>query len=144
MQTISLPKKIENIPGSEPNQSQIVVEPCFPGYGITIGNALRRVLLSSLPGAAVVGIKIKGVDHEFSALPHLKEDMLEFVLNLKQIRFKMHTDEPVKLEIDVHGKKEVTAGDIKKNSSAEVVNPDLVLGHITDMAGNLTAEIYVG
>lgn len=143
MQKIPLPKKIEYIPGNEPNQGQIVIEPCFPGYGITIGNALRRVLLSSLPGAAVVGIKIKGVDHEFSALPHFKEDMLEFILNLKQIRFKMYSEEPVKLEIDVHGKKEVKAGDIKKNSLVEIANPELVLGHITDMAGSLVAEIFV-
>jgi len=143
MQTIPLPKKIEYIPGNEPNQGQIIVEPCFPGYGITIGNALRRVLLSSLPGAAVVGVKIKGVDHEFSALPHLKEDILEFILNLKQIRFKVYAEEPVKLDLDIHGKKEITAGDIKKNSAVEIANPEFVLGHITDIAGSLTAEIFV-
>ena len=143
MQTIPLPKKIEYIPGNEPNQGQIIIEPCFPGYGITIGNALRRVLLSSLPGAAVVGIKIKGINHEFSALPHLKEDMLEFTLNLKQIRFKVFSEEPVKLELDIHGKKEIKAGDIKKNSAVEIANPDFVLGHITDMAGSLVAEILV-
>lgn len=143
MQTISLPKKIEYLPGKEKNEGKIIIEPCYPGYGITIGNSLRRVLLSSLPGAAVVGIKIKNVDHEFSALPHLKEDMLEFILNLKQIRLKIFSDEAVKLELEVHGKKEIKAGDIKANSLAEVVNPDLVLGHITDMAGKLEAEIFV-
>jgi DNA-directed RNA polymerase subunit alpha len=143
MQTIPLPKKIEYIPGNEPNEGQIVIEPCFPGYGITLGNSLRRVMLSSLPGAAVVGIKIKGVNHEFSSLAHLQEDILEFVLNLKKIRLIMHTDEPVKLEIDAHGKKIITAGDIKKNSAAEIVNPELVLGNITDMSGSFTAEIYV-
>lgn len=143
MQNISLPKKIEFIKGNEPNEGQIVIEPCFPGYGITLGNSLRRVMLSSLPGAAVIGIKIKNVDHEFSALSHLKEDMLEFVLDLKKIRLKMFTDEPVKLELDVHGKKEITAGDIKKNSLVEIVNPELVLGSITDMAGKMEAEITV-
>lgn len=143
MQKIPLPKKIEFIKGDEPHQGLIVIEPCFPGYGITLGNSLRRVLLSSLPGAAVVGVKIKGVDHEFSAIPHLKEDILEFMLNIKQIRFKIHSEEAVKLELSAHGKKEITAGDIKKNSLAEVVNPDLILGNITDMAGSVEMEIYV-
>ncbi len=143
MQTIPLPKKIEFIKGDEPHQGLIVIEPCFPGYGITLGNSLRRVLLSSLPGAAVVGVKIKGVDHEFSAIPHLKEDILEFILKIKQIRFKIHSDETVKLELSVHGKKEIKASDIKKNSLAEVVNPELVLGNITDMAGSVEMEIFV-
>lgn len=142
MQTIPLPKKIEYLPAGEPNQGQIIIEPCFPGFGITLGNSLRRVLLSSLPGAAVVGVKIKGVDHEFSSLSHLQEDILEFILNLKKIRFNMHTDEIVRLELDAHGRKEITAGDIKKNSVAEIVNPDLILGNITDMAGSLQAEIF--
>jgi DNA-directed RNA polymerase subunit alpha len=143
MQKIPLPKKIEFIKGNEPHQGLIVIEPCFPGYGITLGNSLRRVLLSSLPGAAVVGVKIKGVDHEFSAIPHLKEDILEFMLKIKQIRLKIHADETVKLELSVHGKKEITAGDIKKNSSVEIANPELVLGNITDMAGSIEMEIYV-
>jgi len=143
MQKIALPKnvKIEKIEDS--NRARIIIDPCFPGYGITLGNAIRRVLLSSLEGAATVGVKIKDVDHEFMALPHVKEDILEFILNLKQIRFKLHAEDEVKLELEVHGIKEVKAGDIKKNSAIEIVNPDLTLCNITDMAGNLFAEIFV-
>ncbi len=142
MQTISLPKKIEFINGKGPNQKTVIIEPCYPGYGITLGNALRRVLLSSLPGAAVVGVKIKGANHEFMALPNIKEDVLEIILNLKQLRLKIHGDEAVKLELDARGEKEAKAKDIKKNSQAEIVNPDLTLAHITDVAGSLNMEIY--
>lgn len=142
MQTISLPKKIEFIKGKEPNQKSVIIEPCYPGYGLTLGNSLRRVLLSSLPGAAVVGVKIKGASHEFMALPNIKEDVLEIILNLKQLRLKIYGDEAVKLELDARGEKEAKAKDIKKNSQAEIVNPDLTLAHITDVAGSLNMEIY--
>ncbi len=143
MESIALPKKIKFKKGKTPNEGKIYVEPCFPGYGITLGNSLRRVLLSSLPGAAAIGVKIKGIDHEFMPLPHLKEDILEFILNLKKLRLKIHSEEDQILELDVHGKKDVTAGDIKANRQEEIVNPELVLGTITDMAGNLSAEIHV-
>lgn len=143
MQTIALPKKIDFTKGEQPNQGSIVIEPCYPGYGTTLGNSLRRVLLSSLPGAAVIGVKIKGADHEFTTLPHIKEDILEIILNLKQLRMKMFSEEVVKLELEVHGEKEVKASDIKKNSDVEIVNPDLVLAHITEMAGKLEMEIFV-
>lgn len=143
MSTVALPKKIDVQTGDNPNQAKIIIEPCFPGYGVTIGNSLRRVLLSSLPGAAVIGVKIQGVSHEFMALPHLKEDILEFILNLKQLRLKVFTDEVEKLELEIHGKKEIKAADIKKNSNIEIVNPDLVIGNIVDMAGSLNAEIFV-
>ncbi len=143
MSLISLPQKIEISEGETKNHGIITIEPCFPGYGITIGNSLRRVLLSSLSGAAVVGIKIAGANHEFMALPHIKEDILEVILNFKQLRLKVHSDEIVKLELDIHGEKVVKAGDITPNSDVEIVNPDLVLANITDMAGNIQAEIYV-
>jgi len=143
MHTIALPKKVEFEGGDRPNRKKITVEPCFPGYGITLGNSLRRVLLSSLPGAAPIGVKIKGINHEFMTLPHLKEDILEFILNLKNLRLRVFSDEVVKLELDVYGEKEIKASDIKKNAVVEIVNPDLTLGHITDMAGSLQAEIYV-
>jgi len=143
MNTIALPERIQFEKGEKPNQKLVIIKPCYPGYGTTLGNALRRVLLSSLPGAAVVGVKIAGADHEFMTLPHIKEDVLEIVLNLKQLRLKLHSDEVIKLELDAHGEKEVKAGDIKKNSQVEIVNPDLVLAHITNMAGNLSMEIFV-
>lgn len=143
MQTIALPKKIQFIPGASANQQLVVIEPLFPGYGTTVGNSLRRVLLSSLPGAAVIGIKIDGADHEFMAIPKIKEDVLEILLNLKNLYMKIHTDEVVRLELDAHGEKEVKASDIKKNSDVEIINPDLTIAHITDMAGKLKMEIFV-
>jgi DNA-directed RNA polymerase subunit alpha len=145
MQQIALPKKIEFIKGEKPEQKQVIIEPCYPGYGATLGNALRRVMLSSLPGAAVVGVKIKGASHEFMTLPHIKEDVLEIVLALKKLRLKIHSneEETFKLELSVHGEKEVKASDITKNSQVEIINPELTLAHITDMAGNLSMEIFV-
>jgi DNA-directed RNA polymerase subunit alpha len=143
MQNIALPKKIEFKNGASAQEGTVPVEPLFPGYGMTLGNALRRVLLSSLPGAAVIGVKVKGASHEFMALPHVKEDVLEIVLNLKQLRLKIHTEEDVRLELKVKGKKTITAGDIAKNSQAVVKNPDLVLAHITDESGSLEMEIFV-
>ncbi len=143
MQNIALPKKIEFKEGGNPNEGIITVEPLFPGYGMTIGNSLRRVLLSSLPGAAVIGAKIKGASHEFMALPHIKEDVLEMILNLKQLRFKMHSEEEVRLELKVKGKKIVTAADITKNTQVEIKNPELVIANITDEAGTLEMEIVV-
>ena len=143
MNKIALPQKIEFIKGDKPNQGTVIIEPCYPGYGTTLGTALRIVMLSSLEGAAVVGVKIKGADHEFMALPHIKEDVLELVLNFKQIRLKVHSDDIIKLELSVHGEKEVTAADIKANSQVEIINKDLHLADITDMAGNLEVEISV-
>lgn len=144
--TIVLPKKVEFIKGKEGNQGQIVIEPCYPGYGITLGNSLRRVLLSSLPGAAVVGIKIKGAEHEFTTLPKIKEDVLEIILDLKQLRVKIHSEDeeqPIRLELKASGERKVTAKDITKNSQVEIVNPNLHIAEITDKSGNLEIEIFV-
>lgn len=143
MQNIANPKKIEFKEGATPHEGIITIEPLFPGYGMTLGNSLRRVLLSSLPGAAVIGVKIKGASHEFMALPNVKEDVLEMILNLKQLRLKIFTEEEVRLELKVKGKKTVTAADIIKNSQVDIKNPDLVLAHITDEAGSLEMEIVV-
>lgn len=142
MQNIALPKKIEFLKGEQANQEAIVIEPLYPGYGMTLGNSLRRVLLSSLPGAAVTGVKIKGVSHEFMALPHIKEDVLELILNLKQLRLHIFSEEEIKLELKVKGKKKVTAADIK-GGEVEIKNPDLVIANITDETGSLEMEIYV-
>jgi len=143
MQNIALPKKIDFKFGPEVNEGTITIEPLFPGYGMTLGNSLRRVLLSSLPGAAVIGAKIKGASHEFMALPHIKEDVLEIILNLKQLRLKVFTDEEIRLELKVKGKKVVKASDIAKNSQVEIKNPDLVIANVTDEAGSLEIEIVV-
>lgn len=144
MESLLLPSKIRYAAGERPNEGMLTVEPCSPGYGTTIGNALRRVLLSSLPGAAVTAVKIKGVDHEFSAIKHVREDVLEVILNLKGLRLKLHGDEPVKLFLNVKGEKTVTAGDFDKDAQVEIVNPEHPIATITDKAGSLEVEITVG
>lgn len=143
MEKIAKPDKINYQKGEQPNQGIVTVEPFYPGYGMTLGNSLRRVLLSSLPGAAVTGVKIKGADHEFTTLPHVKEDVLDIILNLKQLRLKVDGDEEQKLTLEVTGKKKVTAADISKNSQVEIINPDLELATITDVGGSLSMEITV-
>src|SRR5258708_695883 len=104
MENIALPKKV-SFEDLGNNKYRVTMEPLYPGYGVTLGNSLRRVLLSSLPGAAVVAVKIKGVDHEFSTVPNIKEDVIEIILNLKQLRLKVYTDQPVKLEMKIKGEK---------------------------------------
>src|SRR6185436_18424789 len=124
MENIHLPKKVtfEELGN---NKYKLVMEPLYPGYGVTLGNSLRRILLSSLPGAAVTAVKIKGVDHEFSTIPNVKEDVIEIILNLQQLRMKKHTDQPVRIELKVKGEKEVTGADFKKNPDVEIENKDL-------------------
>ncbi len=145
MESIAKPNKVEFLEGQNPNEATVVIEPFYPGYGMTVGNSLRRVLLSSLPGTAVVGVKIEGASHEFTTLPHVKEDVLEIIMNLKKLKVKIliDTDEEIKLELEVRGKKEVKAEDIKKDSRIEVVSKDLVIANITDNAGFLKMEITV-
>ncbi len=142
MENVALPKKIDFQKGDD-NQGLVTIEPLYTGYGMTLGNSLRRVLLSSLSGAAVVGVKIKGSDHEFMAVPGVKEDALEIILNLKELCLKTFTDEEIKLELKVSGKKVVKAKDIVKNSDVEIANPDLILANITDAKGSLEIEIFV-
>jgi DNA-directed RNA polymerase subunit alpha len=115
----------------------------MPGFGTTIGNALRRVLLSSMPGAAVTAVRIKGVEHEFSTIPNVKEDVLEIILNLKSLRLKCFSEEPVKLSLSVKGEKVVTAADLTKNSDVEICNPDLVIATLTDKNASLEMEVTV-
>jgi DNA-directed RNA polymerase subunit alpha len=143
MEEILLPNKIEIVPGEHENESILTMEPFFHGYGHTVGNAIRRVLLSSLQGAAVIAVKIKGASHEFQAIPDVKEDVLEIILNLKRLRFKCYSDEPVKLTLSVKGEKEVTAADIAKNSDVEVVNKKLHIATLTAKKAELEMEITV-
>ena len=112
-----------------------IVEPLERGYGTTLGNSLRRVLLSSLPGIAVTSIKIAGISHEFSTIPGVKEDVTEIVLNVKKIVAKLHTVEPQTVSIDVSEEGEVCAGDIKSTGEVEILNPDL---HIATLGPNAT------
>ncbi len=119
------------------------IEGLYPGYGITLGNALRRALLSSLPGAAITHIKIKGVSHEFSTIPGMLEDVVQFTLNLKRVRFKFLAEEPQVLNLKVKGEKEVTAGDIQSTVLVQVVNPNLYLATLTDKNAELDVELTV-
>jgi DNA-directed RNA polymerase subunit alpha len=141
MENIGLPSKISVTPGTKENESIISIQPCHPGFGTTLGNALRRVLLSSLPGAAVIGFKVKGATHEYTTLPGVAEDIVEISLNLKQLRLKVNSDEPVELELKVKGEKKVTAKDISKNSAVEIGNPDLVIATLTDKSSELDMKI---
>lgn len=125
--------KIECVESTEDNTyGKFVVEPLERGYGITLGNALRRILLSSLPGVAVTSIKIDGVLHEFSTVPGVIEDVTEIILNVKNLSMKLHSDGPKIVYIDADGEGPVTAGDIKADSDVEILNPDL---HICTLNG---------
>lgn len=125
------------------NRAVFEISPLAPGYGMTIGNTLRRVLIASLEGAAATSAKIKGVDHEFSAIPGVLEDVIEIILNLKKIRFKLYKNEPVTLMLSSKGEGEVTAGDIKMTSDVEVINKDQHIATITDKKAALDMEITV-
>lgn len=143
MENILLPSKISFENGERPNEGILVVEPCFYGYGTTLGNALRRVLLSSLPGAAVTAVKIKGVSHEFQAIENVKEDALEIILNLKMLRLKVFSDESIVLKLNANGAKTITAGDLTPNADVEIMNPELVIAHLTDAKSSFDMEITV-
>ncbi len=119
------------------------IEPLDPGFGTTLGNSLRRVLLSSLHGAAVTSISIDGVAHEFSSIPFVKEDVTEIILNLKNLNVISHSEEPVHLTIDVSGARVVTAADIQAPSDVEIVNPDLYICTLDDKKAQLRMELTV-
>jgi DNA-directed RNA polymerase subunit alpha len=119
------------------------IEGLYTGYGVTLGNAIRRALLSSLPGAAITQIKIQGVDHEFSTLPGMVEDMVEFILNLKQVRFHFFANEPQVLALHVKGETSVTAGNIESNAFVKVINKDLLLATLTKKSAELNMELTV-
>ncbi|MDI6689179.1 MAG: DNA-directed RNA polymerase subunit alpha [Actinomycetota bacterium] len=118
------------------------LEPLERGFGYTLGNSLRRVLLSSLPGAAITRIKIEGVAHEFSTIPGVREDVTEIILNLKDLVLKSHSEEPATLRLDVKGPKEVRAGDIIAPTEVEIVNPNLYIANL-NRKGHLQMEMTV-
>jgi len=135
--------KIECLEMSEDNTyGKFVVEPLERGYGTTLGNSLRRILLSSLPGAAVTSVKIEGVLHEFSTIPGVVEDVTDIILNLKSLALKMDADEPQVVRIETEGEGEVTAGDIKLTSDVEVLNPELHIATL-DADGKLYMELTI-
>ena len=124
------------------NYAKFVCEPLERGYGVTIGNSLRRILLSSLPGAAITSVKIDGVVHEFSTIPNVVEDVPEIIVNLKGVRLKLHENEEKIVRIDYKGEGEVTAGDIITDSSIEILNPDLHIATVAE-GGHLQIEMTV-
>jgi DNA-directed RNA polymerase subunit alpha len=124
------------------NYGKFDIEPLDPGFGTTLGNTLRRVLLSSLWGAAVTSIQIDGVAHEFTAIPHVKEDVTEVILNLKNLRLKSFTEDPITLLLDVKGPAEVRASHIQATSDVEIVNPDLYICTLA-AKGHLRMELNV-
>ena len=121
---------------------KFVCEPLERGYGMTIGNSLRRILLSSLPGAAITSVKIEGVLHEFSSIPNVVEDVPEIIVNLKCVRLKMHENEVKTIKIDFNGEGEVKAGDIITDSSIQILNPDLHIATVAE-GGSLKMEMTV-
>ncbi|WP_128896407.1 DNA-directed RNA polymerase subunit alpha [Longirhabdus pacifica] len=127
--------KIETVDTNEEGSyGKFVVEPLERGYGTTLGNSLRRILLSSLPGAAVTSVQIDGVLHEFSTVPGVLEDVTEIILNLKKLSLKIHSDQPKILEIDIEGEGQVKAGDIRADSDVEILNPDLHIATLSPEA----------
>ena len=139
---LQLPEQIK-ILKKEGNRATFEISPLMPGYGATIANPLRRVLLSSLEGAAITSIKIKGIDHEFSSIPNVMEDIIQIILNVKRIRFKLYSNEPVKLILKAKGEKSLTAADIKTTSDVEIVNLDQHIATLTDKKADIEMELDV-
>lgn len=136
---IALPSKPRVISESE-RSGTYEIDGLYPGYGYTLGNSLRRIILSSLQGAAVTHVKIPGVPHEFSTIEGVKEDVVTLLLNIRKIRLKLLTDEPQTIKLNVKGPKEVTAADLKLPGQAEVLNPE---SHIADVTGKVNLEIEI-
>src|SRR5436309_14487005 len=122
---LTMPKQVMPDAANTDRYGKFTIEPLERGFGLTLGNALRRVLLSSLQGAAVTAVRIEGVLHEFSTLPGVIEDVTEIILNLKQVRLKLHGDGPKKGTFEARGKGEVRAGDLQVDADVQVLNPDL-------------------
>ena len=133
-QELIKPTKLEFVTGNNEHLASVVAEPLERGYGLTLGNALRRVLLSSLQGAAVTAMQIDGVLHEFSSIPGVREDVTDLVLNVKEIALKMEGEGPKRLTLSRQGPGAVTAADIKVSGDIEILNPDLILCHLDDGA----------
>jgi len=133
------PKVIEK----KDNSAIFAIEGLYPGYGVTIGNSLRRVLLSSLPGSAVTQVKIKGAPHEFSTIPGIREDVITILLNIKQLRFKLYTAEPQRAKLSVKGTKTVKGSNFNLPSQVELINKDAPVATLTAKSVSLEIEILI-
>ncbi|HEU5374464.1 MAG TPA: DNA-directed RNA polymerase subunit alpha [Ktedonobacteraceae bacterium] len=141
LQELILPR-IKNTK-TQGNYASYDIEPLEAGYGMTLGNALRRVLLSSLPGAAVTSVRIDGVQHEFQDIPNVMEDVTDIVLNVKKLRLRSFSDHPVSMRLEVAGERVVTAADIVAPSTVEIVNPDLYIATLDNDKARLEMELVV-
>ena len=147
MQPIPTPTRVEFIRETD-YKGDFLIEPLYPGYGTTVGNSLRRVLLSSIPGAAIVSVKINGVDHEFSTLAYVKEDIVDILLNLKQVHIKIEgeagtPEEPLKIILKKTGEGKITAGDFNCPTQVAIANKNLQIATLTDKAASFEAECIV-
>ena len=133
---------VADLESLKPDYGKFIAEPLARGFGITLGNSLRRVLLSSIEGAAIVSVFIEGVKHEYSTIEGVKEDVIQILLNLKEIRFLVHTDDTVTLRLSADGADRVTAADIQPNSQVEVINPDQYIATL-DKSDGLNMELHV-
>lgn len=127
---------------TEANQATFTIEPLSPGYGVTIGNTLRRILLGSMEGAAITSVRVDGATHEFTAVPGVREDMVNVILQLKQVRLRLHGDDAASLVVQKKGPGTVTVADFKANPAVEFINPDHVIAHL-DKGANFSMEIEV-
>jgi DNA-directed RNA polymerase subunit alpha len=134
---------VVNVDDHSATSATFAIEPLHSGYGMTLGNSLRRVLLSSIAGAAVTGFKVQGATHEFTTIAGVKEDVVDIMLNLKSIRFRVFSEEPQTLRISKKGKGQVTAADIQTNADVEVVNPDHVIATIDDAKADFVMDLTV-
>ena len=143
--------KLDSVKELSKTSAEFVIKPLYYGYGNTLGNSLRRVLLSSVKGAAITAFSVEGATHEFTTIPGVREDVVDIMLNLKNIRFKMHTDAPVELSLEMKGDKQsekdgdkrVVAGDIKLPAEVEIANPNQVICHIDDPKATLKMHFVV-
>lgn len=135
--------KLGKITDHNPTSATFVIEPLHPGYGMTLGNSLRRVLLSSIAGASVTGFRVQGISHEFTTIPGVKEDVVAIMLNLKLVRFRVFSDESQTLQLTIKGKGVIKAKNIKLNADVEVVNPDQVICTIDDPKASIDMELLV-
>ncbi len=139
---VTLPSK-PRVVSEEENRGTFEIDGLYPGYGHTLGNSLRRIILSSLPGAAITQVKIDGVEHEFSAIDGVKEDVIVMLLNLRRIRMALHGDEPITISLKKSGLGVVTAGDIQTPSQVEILNPEQVICEITNKSTKLDMEMRI-
>lgn len=134
---------LASIDETSPTNATFVIEPLHAGYGNTLGNSLRRVLLSSIRGGAIVAFRIEGASHEFTTVKGVKEDVVDIMLNLKQVRLNVHTDEPVELRLEKKGAGVITAGDIKTTADVEIVNPDQIIATIDDPKKSVLFDLVI-